>query len=261
MSDSREPDRTAADAMADDLYSLDPDEFVAARDRLVATLRQAGEPVAAKMVKSLRRPTVAAWAVNQVVRTAPEKVDELLAVTRELEDAQREALAGKRGDLRSLSARRQMTMDELAARAARLIDDRGGSSSAHRDDIVRTLQAATDPELADQLREGRLTAALEPVSALAGLTAWFEESGAAEVTTDRDSRRRLERAVEAAKEELSEAERELQEAQAEADDLRTELDRTTKRIEKLTRTSEQRRTKLEEARRALSGMGRAPEPG
>src|SRR4051812_44776528 len=52
----------------DDLFALDPSEFTAARDRLVAELREAGDKGAAAEVKALRRPTVTAWALNQLAR-------------------------------------------------------------------------------------------------------------------------------------------------------------------------------------------------
>jgi hypothetical protein len=63
------------------LYGLDPDQFVAARDEIAKTLRR-DDTAAAKAVKALRRPTVAAWSVNQLVRRHPEMVDELLDATR-----------------------------------------------------------------------------------------------------------------------------------------------------------------------------------
>ncbi|MDP8988077.1 MAG: hypothetical protein M3N11_06985, partial [Actinomycetota bacterium] len=56
----------------DQLYELEPRHFVAARDRLVRELRAAGERQAAAAVKGLRRPTVVAWALNQVARAHPE---------------------------------------------------------------------------------------------------------------------------------------------------------------------------------------------
>ena len=158
--DANSPD---VDTIIDSLYALEPDAFTSARDERATALRRAGDRDAAKTVKALRRPTVAAWAVNQLVRRHHDKVDELLQVTGELGDAQRDALTGGERDLRAVSERRQELLDELLTMARHVIDESGRSSSAHEDDIARTLQATTDPDLGRQLRAGRLTTALEPV--------------------------------------------------------------------------------------------------
>ena len=47
-----------------ELFTLPPEEFVAARDRLAAELKEAGKADEAAEVKRLRRPSVVAWAVN-----------------------------------------------------------------------------------------------------------------------------------------------------------------------------------------------------
>ena len=68
-------DRTAGSAVAADdadaLYGLPLDAFVAERDALAKRLRTDGRGGDADEVKALRKPSVAAWAVNQVVRSQP----------------------------------------------------------------------------------------------------------------------------------------------------------------------------------------------
>ncbi|MDQ4005357.1 MAG: hypothetical protein M3135_03525, partial [Actinomycetota bacterium] len=64
---------------ADELYDLRPEEFTAARDGLVRSLKDAGDGDAAAEVKKLRRPTVVAWALNQLVRRHRRRVEELIA--------------------------------------------------------------------------------------------------------------------------------------------------------------------------------------
>ena len=59
-----------ADA-ADDLYGLPLDAFVPERDALAKRLRAEGRRDEAAEVKALRKPSVAAWAVNQAVRSQP----------------------------------------------------------------------------------------------------------------------------------------------------------------------------------------------
>ena len=67
------------DHRVDGLFALDPSEFIAARDREVKELRAADRADDAAFVKALRKPTVAAWAMNQVVRAQSDAIDEFLA--------------------------------------------------------------------------------------------------------------------------------------------------------------------------------------
>jgi hypothetical protein len=53
---------------ADELYGLALDAFVPERDALAKRLRADGRRDEANEVKALRKPSVAAWAVNQAVR-------------------------------------------------------------------------------------------------------------------------------------------------------------------------------------------------
>lgn len=128
------------DSVADELYALPPEEFTAARD---AAVKRAADAELKKAVKSLRRPTSSAHAVNRVVREQPDEVDELLA----LGDDLRSAMAGG-GDVRGLSERRR----ELVSR---LVD--ADLPVNVRDDMTATFEAATaDPRLAAAVRSGRL---------------------------------------------------------------------------------------------------------
>lgn len=53
--------------MRDELYQVPLEAFVAARDALAARLKAAGDKAGAAEVKGLRKPSVPAWAANQVV--------------------------------------------------------------------------------------------------------------------------------------------------------------------------------------------------
>ena len=63
---------------AEELYGLPPGEFTRARDARVKELRTEGDREAADAVKGLRKPTVAAWALNQLARRNRRDVDLLL---------------------------------------------------------------------------------------------------------------------------------------------------------------------------------------
>jgi hypothetical protein len=248
MSDDDEAVSVTVDQVADHLYGLAPEEFVAARDRSARAMRADGDTTAAKAVKGFRRPTVAAWAVNRLVREQPEMLDELLAVTIELEQAQREALAGEKVEIREVSERRQQILDELVRRAEAIIGAVGRSSSGQVDDIARTLQASSDPDLAQELRRGRLVTALQPTSTLASLTSWFEQSGAKTSASERERRRELEQARRAADEELVRAERDVRDAGAEVTRLQAELRAAERRLDKAEQQRQTRRAASERSR-------------
>src|SRR4249920_711134 len=90
----------ALEAALDELYGVDPSEFVAERKRLAADLRTAGEKDAAKTLQAARRPTTAAWALNQLSRHEPALVESFLEAGRELQAAQMGARAGGREAIR-----------------------------------------------------------------------------------------------------------------------------------------------------------------
>jgi hypothetical protein len=84
-----------------ELYGLSLDEFIPARAALVKSLRTDGQRDEAGRVSKLRKPFVAAWAVNQLVRTQPREITSLFEAGDALQAAQSELL-GKRGDAKSL---------------------------------------------------------------------------------------------------------------------------------------------------------------
>lgn len=146
----------------DALYGGGRAEFVAARNRLVRKLKTAGEPERAAEVAQLRRPSVAAWAVNQLARRHPDDVDGLLRAGARLRAAQDEALAG--GDpenLRDASRARRDALARLVDQAVGLLAEQGSSPDAHRDAITATLDAASlDAEAGEAVRRGRLSSGL-----------------------------------------------------------------------------------------------------
>jgi hypothetical protein len=153
------------DVEVDALYLDDPDGFTAARDALAKRLRAAGRKDEAAAVKGLRRPTVAAWAVNRVARDRADDLGRLRDIGAELRRVQAQALRRRDGDgddtadrLRDLGSRRRALVAELADAAATVIGSRNGvAPDAHRADIVGTFEAvAADDEGADEVRTGRL---------------------------------------------------------------------------------------------------------
>jgi hypothetical protein len=251
VADGRGPTDDVFDDVVDRLYSLDPDEFVSSRDQAAKDLRAGGDASTAKAVKALRRPTVGAWAVNQLGRAHRSQLEDFLEATTAVEDAQRDALAGRDVDLRVVGERRQRLLDDLVTRAAAVIEASGRSPGAHRDDITRTLLASSDGAQAEQLRRGRLVTALEPASALEGLASWFEQSGAMTAAAKRGQRRNLAHAATAAEEALQSADDALAAAEAEVERLQDELRSGKQRVQRARRERAKRAADLDGARRAL----------
>ncbi|MFI5780249.1 hypothetical protein [Nocardia sp. NPDC051570] len=141
-----------------ELYGTDPGEFVRARAAQVKAARASGDKDLATAIGALRRPTVAAWAVNLLAREAAQEVGGLLNLGAALRDAQR-SLSGDR--LRALTAQRQQVVNALSHKAGELAAAHGRPlGEPVLREIGRTLTAAVaDSAVADQVRGGTLTAA------------------------------------------------------------------------------------------------------
>ncbi len=143
----------AVDALAVELYALPPDEFTAARNA-----RATADRALAARLKALRKPTVAAWAVNLLAREGQLKdALDLAAALREAQDD----LDG--AELSRLSRQRRQLVAALATQAVQLASDRGVTVSASaRDDIQKTVNAAVmDAAAAAAVMTARLTRPLE----------------------------------------------------------------------------------------------------
>jgi hypothetical protein len=147
------------DDVADELYVLPPDEFIGARDAAVAAARERGDRDLAKAIGRLRRPTKAAWLANLLARRRSAQLDGLLSLAAGLADAQR-TLDG--AALRQLSSKRHQLVAAMAREAGRLAQDAGDPAA---ESVLRELQGILDaalarPEIAEQVRSGRLTRTL-----------------------------------------------------------------------------------------------------
>jgi len=146
---------------ADDLYGLALDAFVPGRDALAKRLRAEGDRAAADEVKALRKPSVAAWAVNQTVRTQPKAARALWDAGDALIAAQEDLLGGS-GDaaaLRSAVEGERAAVDALVEAARGLLTSEGrdlGEATLER--VRETLHAAAiDPDAREEVAAGRAT--------------------------------------------------------------------------------------------------------
>lgn len=149
----------AFEEIADRLYELPPAKFVSARDEAVATARAAGDRGHARAIAALRRPTVAAWLVNLLVRHRAELVGDLLNLGTALRSAQHE-LHGPR--LRELAGRRRAVIAELVGQAGDLAIAAGMARiGLPTGEVEATLTAAlADADVARDVRSGRLLRAV-----------------------------------------------------------------------------------------------------
>lgn len=159
--------------VSDELYELDPGEFTPARNQVVRRLRKAGNRRLAAQVAALRRPSPAAWAVNQLARHQRADLDDLLRLGDVLRTAQSHLLAGADpSDLRHAAHARRDAVARLADAAVALLDQRGSGAAAHRAEVTATLEAASlDPQAAAHVSRGRLTTGLDPPSGFGDLGA------------------------------------------------------------------------------------------
>ncbi|HKP90138.1 MAG TPA: hypothetical protein VJT75_09215, partial [Thermoleophilaceae bacterium] len=90
------PDGVPEDAV-DELYGLPIDEFTPRRDALAKELRGAGNRDAATWVKGLRKPSAAAWLVNQIARARARDARALVDAGEALRAAHEGVVAGAAG--------------------------------------------------------------------------------------------------------------------------------------------------------------------
>jgi hypothetical protein len=156
----------APDDAVDRLYGLPRDAFVAERDALARELRGAGRRDEAAAVKALAKPTVAAWAVNQAVRTQRPAARELWTAGDGLAAAQEAILAGKGSgaDLRAATERERAAVEPLVDAARGLLTSSGGDLSEATIERVReTLHAAAiDADAREEVSAGRATRERSP---------------------------------------------------------------------------------------------------
>jgi hypothetical protein len=164
------------------LFGLAPAEFVAARDEAARRLKRAGDAEAAARVKALRRPSLSAWAVNQLARERRADLARLLEAGERLRAAHEAAVAGAGAtELRVATRAERQAVAGLVEAAVEVLTAAGHpATDATRDRIAATLHAAAaDPAAAEQVGLGRLTHDLDP-SGFGALPDWATSDVAAE---------------------------------------------------------------------------------
>ena len=149
----------APDDAVDRLYGLPREQFVVERDALAKQLRADGRRDDADAIKALVKPTVAAWAANQAVRSQKRAARDLWKAGDALSAAQDAVLAGRGSGakLREANERERAAVETLVDAARGLLGASGGDLSETTIERVRqTLHAgAIDAEARDEVAAGR----------------------------------------------------------------------------------------------------------
>jgi hypothetical protein len=178
------------DDVADELYGVPPEEFVAARTEARDRARAAGERQLAADIAALPKPATAAWACNLLVRAQRAEIAQLVELGGMMREAQR-SLSGEQ--MKELGRQRSQVVAALTRQARALAHQRGHDvSSAIAEQVEGTLRAAVaDPDAGEALLGGRLTAPLSytglgPVD-VGGAVAIPVRAGGRTPTPSRDS--------------------------------------------------------------------------
>ena len=224
----------------DRLYELPLEEFTAARNALA---KETGDAA----VKQLKKPSVPAWAVNQLARRREVDLRRLLRAGEKLEAAQKQALRGG-----SQSAFERARSDErdavrrLRTAAAEVLREGGHPASDQSlERIAQTLHAgAATEEGRAALRAGRLTDDIEPQ----GFDAFAALAGQIAPPARRGKKKEVERGPTAAdRRRVEKAREDAAAARADADEAKARLDAAERELAKLRREAERASQKADRA--------------
>jgi len=242
----------------DGLFQLPPAEFTAARNALAGKLKKAGKDEDADRIKALPKPSLPAWAVNQLYWRHRKAFDRLIDAGERFRKAQGAQLAGKDADLRGTLDARREALSELTRLAAGVLRHAGHNATP---DLTRrvttTLEAlATYGAHPGAPPAGRLTDDIDPpgfeaLAALVPQVGRTKRAGAEpsrvipfqqktreprasrkKVSPEEEARRREEEhkaQMETARAAISESERALREAKKAAEQAEAELKKAAAR--------------------------------
>lgn len=216
----------AAEQAAETLYGLSLREFVAERKRLAQALKGAGDKDAAKAVAALPKPSVSAWVVNQLHRTAPADLDALFAIGARM----------RKGDFAAKTEQREV-LARLRERAVALLKEEGNAASEGTLlRVQQTLEALSATGGFEPDPPGQLVADRDPpgFDALAGFEALTPPARATEAPDEPEEDAAARRARErAAAEEAKRRAAEIRRLEAQVERLKGVAEKRTAEVERL----------------------------
>ncbi|HXI24837.1 MAG TPA: hypothetical protein VNG71_13320 [Pyrinomonadaceae bacterium] len=145
----------------DELFKAPLTDFIAARQALAARLKKNGFAVEAEGIKALAKPSVSAWAVNQLYWRHREEFDELIATGQRFRKAQ---TSSKMVNMREALDARREALSRLSDLASEVLRDAGNNPSL---DTLRRVSTTLEALSAyasqtDGPTPGRLTHDIDP---------------------------------------------------------------------------------------------------
>lgn len=212
------------DSEIDGLFDLPLAEFTARRNALAARFKSEGRAEEAATVKAMPKPSLAAWALNQVARRDPNALGALLDVSEGLRKAQEVVMGGgDPAELRAATRKRLSAVATVTERSGAVLREAGSSASSSQIDKMRSflMTAPMDDEARALLEAGRLTSDLAtPPEAAWGPVGVAEDGPAPVRAADRKKARhevaRLARVAEQAEDLASDLALEARDAEAAA---------------------------------------------
>ncbi len=146
----------------DALFKLPLAEFTNARNVLAARLKKSGQGNEANRVKALAKPSISAWAVNQLYWNHRAAFDQLIASGERFHKAQSSRLAGKLADMRTALDARREALTQLSDLAASLLQEAGHNPAPDTIHRITTTLEAMSASRSDAPRPGCLTHDVDP---------------------------------------------------------------------------------------------------
>ena len=242
----------------DELFKLPLAEFIDARNALATRLKKSGQANDANLVKTLAKPSVSAWTVNQLYWNHRADFDKLLAAG--------QRLRGKVTDVRGALEARRDALLHLSDLATSLLRDAGHNPT--QDTIRRvttTLEAVSalsdgptlgrltqdvDPPGFESLTSfslsaGALKPAKEPARVTALQAAREEETRQAKIAAAKTALQAAKKSLADANAEAKQADKQLREAEEQFKKVRTEAAEAARTVEDARRTVEKASKELE----------------
>jgi hypothetical protein len=178
--------RDKLDDDLDALFSLSLAEFTAARNALASQLKKGGRSNEADFVKTLSKPSLSAWAVNQLYWRHRDAFDRLIDSGDRFRKAQSSSGARKVADMRTALDARRESLAELSDLASALLREAGHNPTQEfTRRIATTLEAMSAyASQADGPRPGRLTQDVDPPG-FESLASFVPSGGKRELTKER----------------------------------------------------------------------------
>ena len=220
--------------LLDELYAAPLDQFVKVRNDIVGRLKKAGDDEAAARIAGLKKPSVSAWAVNQLAHSGSIDLQRLIKAGEALEQAQSRAISGEGSSGFENARREESAATSLLRTAAKKVLPAASASVLDR--VASTLRAgAATAEGRALIKQGRLTVDLDPpgFAAFSGLPMTASPTGGAPPPDERSKRqgkveelRKLKREADAEAKSLDNEARRLEGAARDAEALARKALRT-----------------------------------